>query len=217
MYPFIAKSLLLVQPTPFGRQNTITRKWEAQIKQLIVENCGSWSHEVLLQNLSFGLNNPPSITGHSSLLCFHCLRCLHRTVYMFKLIYTAVDTPQTVLTTRVPAVLIRIWETWNSQESPLACVGVASVLLLGLATVVFVGAPVVPPESEWGDIGNLAIGYIMRLWRFVRPWDGREFEFVEIVVRWFCDLTNTHLIRCFSFVIVSSVTQGFRYIQSSIL
>ena len=27
IYPFIAKSLLLVQPTPFGRQNAITRKW----------------------------------------------------------------------------------------------------------------------------------------------------------------------------------------------
>ena len=42
IYPFIAKSLLLVQPTPFGRQNPITRKWEEQMKQLIVENWCSW-------------------------------------------------------------------------------------------------------------------------------------------------------------------------------
>ena len=60
------KSLLLVQPSLFGRQNTITRKWEEQMKQLIVENWCSWSHEVLLQNLSFGLPNPSSITGPSS-------------------------------------------------------------------------------------------------------------------------------------------------------
>ena len=37
---FIAKSLLLLQPTPFGRQNAITRKCEEEMKQLIVENWG---------------------------------------------------------------------------------------------------------------------------------------------------------------------------------